>query len=151
MLPEQALVKLQAFCAYQERCVKEVKDKLKKLKVEPVYFNQIVSSLLKDNFINEERFAKAFVTDKIKFNKWGKNKIKYELLKKQISAAIISKALLVVSDEEYILTLKDLISKKNKELSQPLSLKDKQKLFNHMLSKGFESELIYKFIDLYSD
>ena len=142
MNPEQALLKLQTFCAYQERCIKEVKDKLKNLKAEPQHFNSIINSLINDNYLNEDRFVKSFVNDKFLLNKWGKVKIKYELIRKQIPEYTIDKALSEIDEDIYIKTIQDTIQKKLKEFPKPLSPQDKNKLFRHLLSKGFEPSLI---------
>ena len=141
------LLKLQSFCAYQERCIKEVKDKLKRLKVEPKHFNSIINSLKNDNYLNEERFVNSFVSDKFLLNKWGKVKIRYELLRKQISETLINKALSQIDDDTYIKVMKDTIEKKLKDFTKPLSAQNRNKLFRHMLSKGFEPSLIQNSLD----
>ncbi len=145
--PEQALLKLQTFCAYQERCVKEVKDKLKRLKVEPQHFNSIINSLKNDNYLNEERFIKSFVNDKLRLTKWGRIKIRYELLKKQIPETIIGKALTEIDEDNYNQIIQDAFDKKLKELTFPLSPQDKNKLIRHMLSKGFEPSIVQNLIE----
>ena len=143
----ETLLKLQSFCAYQERCIKEVRDKLKRLKVEPQYFNSIISSLVNDNYLNEDRFVKSFVSDKIRLNKWGKVKIRYELLKKQIPESLINKQLSEIDEDTYTNLIQDTINKKLKEFPQPLSPKDRNKLIRQLLSKGFEPTLIQNSMD----
>jgi regulatory protein len=148
LAPEQALQKLQTFCAYQERCIKEVKDKLKKLKVEPQYFNSIINKLKNDNFLNEDRYVKLFVSGKISHNKWGKVKIRYELIRKQLPESLINKALSEIDEETYLKVIQDAIKKKLKEFQKPLSVQDKNKLIRHMLSKGFEPTYIQNSLDI---
>lgn len=145
--PEQALLKLQTFCAYQERCIKDVRDKLKKLKVEPRYFNSIINSLKNDNYLDEERFVKSFVSGKFRQNKWGKVKIRFELIRKQIPESLINKALSGIDEDIYIKVFQDSLEKKLKEFPKPLSSQNKNKLFHHLLSKGFEPSLIQNSLD----
>jgi regulatory protein len=150
--------KIQNFCAYQERSIKDVKDKLTKLKANKSDIPKIISQLQKDGFLNEERYAKTFVLGKFKHNNWGRIKIRYELLKKQIPQSIISKALYEIDEDEYLTILNKLISKKlkalkpmNKSTSEPMNKFTNEpinKIFRFLISKGFESNLISKSLKL---
>ena len=142
MTPDEALGKLQKFCAYQERSTKEVTDKLKRLNVEPINFSKILSKLKEDNFLNEKRFAKAFVQGKLRYNKWGKIKLKYELIKRQIPPNIIAETLSNIDSEEYNNIFKNVIDKKLKEYELPLNMIDRNKVIKYIISKGFEAEMI---------
>jgi regulatory protein len=144
---EEALDRLQSFCAYQERCINDVKEKfftLTKSKSETrnSNLNTIISRLQEEGFLNEERFASSFVKGKFNNNKWGKIKIRYELIAKHIPESIINKALQEIDNEKYTNVLAELFNKKVKEFSSPLSYADKDKIFRFLASKGFESDLI---------
>ena len=137
-----ALQKMQAFCAYQERCHSEVKTKLIALGIYGDAIDEIIIELIQDNFLNEERFAKAFAHGKSNIKNWGKIRIKQELKLRKISEYCIRKALEEISDEDYRARLKGLIIKKNKLLTETNDFQRNQKIFHYALQKGYESELI---------
>ncbi|MFH1003927.1 MAG: regulatory protein RecX [Bacteroidota bacterium] len=140
------LIKTERFCAYQERCSYEIKQKMSKLGADKITTEKIISSLKENDFLNDERFAKLFVSGKFRIKKWGKNKIRNELRKKKISDELINKGLNEINEREYIITLKELAKKKAREIQ---SSKFKvQKIVMYLISKGFESELIWKNITL---
>jgi regulatory protein len=140
---EQAIQKLRHYCAYQERCHAEVKDKLYELGVRKLDHDEIIASLIEDNFLNEERFAMAFARGKFRMKQWGRTKIKYELKQKKISEYCIRKALLAIPEDEYDRTLKNLIRGKYESLKNEQWLVRKKKTIDHLLRKGFESELVF--------
>ena len=144
---EEAKQKLMHFCAYRERCHKEVEDKLKEMRMIPQARAEIVHSLIQEGFLNEERFAKAFVRGKFKINKWGKIKILKELKSRGISKYNIDSAFKEIDQEEYELVFKELASKKLKSIKDKNLFKRKRKLADYLLSKGFESEMIYENIN----
>jgi len=109
---EQALQKLKHYCAYQERCHRDVKEKLYNLGVWKKEHDEIITSLIEENYLNEERFAIAFAGGKFRVKQWGRVKIKYELKQKQVSDYCIKKALNQIDDEEYLKVLKNLADKK---------------------------------------
>jgi len=98
---EQALQKLKHYCAYQERCHSEVKEKLYQLGVWKKEHDEIIASLIEENYLNEERFAVAYAGGHFRIKQWGRIKIKYELKQKQVSEYSIKKALKQIEDEEY--------------------------------------------------
>jgi len=135
---------LEYFCAYQERCHKEVENKLTELRMIPEAKEQIILHLLENNFLNEERFAKAFVRGKFNFKKWGKIKIKNELKFRNISSYNIKVSLKEIDDDLYQETIQEVAQKKVNLIRDPNSFKKKQKLIKYLLSKGYESEFVYK-------
>lgn len=140
---EQALIKIQKYCAYQERSHKEVSDKLYGFGLWKDQVESIILTLIEDNFLNEERFAEAFVSGKFRFKKWGKIKIKLKLKEKQVSDYCINKALNQIEDEEYNQTIEYLIEKKwNDYQTKHSGFKLKAKLINYLLQKGFEYDKI---------
>ena len=119
------LTKCQKYCSYQERSIFEVKTKLHEWKSQPKIADKIIIQLIDDNYLNEERFAKSFSVGKFRNKRWGKNKIIYELRKKQIPDLVIQIGLAEINDDEYFQTLKEIISKKTLEIKEPNLLKKK--------------------------
>jgi len=144
---EQALQKLKHYCAYQERCHRDVKEKLYNLGVWKKEHDEIITSLIEENYLNEERFAIAFAGGKFRVKQWGRVKIKYELKQKQVSDYCIKKALNQIDDEEYLKVLKSLADKKYASLKNEQYLVRKKKTTDYLLSRGFESELVRVIIE----
>ncbi len=141
---EEAKKKLESYCAYQDRCHKEVIDKLKEMRMIPEVIDQIIGELLADNFLNEERFAKSFARGKFNIKKWGRNRIVSELKLRQISKYNISIALKEIEEETYLNTLNDLAQKRFSQLTETNILKKKKKLADYLLYRGWESQLVYE-------
>ncbi len=146
LTPNQALIKAQMSCAYQERCQQEMRDKLYEWGLHSNEVENIIADLISTNFLNEERFAKAFAGGKFRIKKWGKVKIKIELKKRKISDYCIRKGLAEIDDKEYINTLKDVISKKLKENSKGKIQIRNYKAAQYAQSRGFEGDLIWDII-----
>lgn len=142
LTPEQALQKLKHYCAYQERCHSEVKEKLYTLGVRKNDHDKIIASLIEEDYLNEERFATAFAGGKFRMKQWGRIKIKYELKQKQVSDYSIKKALQQIKDNEYISILKKLAEDKYASLKDEQYLIRKKKTMDYLMQKGFEMELI---------
>jgi regulatory protein len=140
---ELALSKAMNFCAYQERCIKEVKQKLKNLNVSKKDYDKILEILIQDNYLNQKRFALSFVSGKFRLKKWGKTKIKNELIKKDIEKEIIELALSDIDVIEYKNCLEKLFQKKLKTIKGENDFIKKNKAANYLRSKGYETELIY--------
>ncbi len=137
-----ALAKAQNYCAYQERSHWEVKTMLFELGVYASEVDEIVCELITDNFLNEERFALAYVSGKFNIKNWGKIKIKQGLRLKNVSEPLIKKALNSLSDAEYFEKIKSVILKKRQTINENEPRKAKYKLYQYALSRGFESDLI---------
>jgi len=144
---EQALEKLKHYCAYQERSHSEVKQKLYDLGIWRSEHDQIISTLIEENYLNEERFAIAFAGGRFRIKHWGRVKIKYELKQKQVSDYCINKALKQISEEEYQKLLEKLAKDKYASLKSDQYLVRKKKVSNYLISKGFESSLIHQVIE----
>lgn len=138
---------LARYCAYQERSHKEVEIKLKELRMIPEAREQIILYLLENNFLNEERFAKAFASGKFSIKKWGKLKIKNELRQRAVTTRNIELALLDIQDDDYSNTLKTLAEKKWLTLNDSSEYIRKGKLVNYLVYKGFEHNLIYEIVN----
>jgi regulatory protein len=143
--PEQATVKIRHYCAFQERTHQEVKTKLSSYGISWSDANQILSSLIEEGFLNEERFAKAFVGGKFRMKGWGRKKIEMELKKRQVSAYSIQKALREEIDPlAYEASLLKQMEKKWNALKGPgNTIYVKQsKVRQYFLSRGFENNII---------
>lgn len=140
---EEAKKKLEYYCAYQERCHKEVVQKLKDMRMIPEAIDVIVVHLIQNNFLNEERFAKTFVSGKLKIKKWGKRRLTLELKKKDISKTNISQALSEIDDKEYVEIFNDLAEKRYLSLKEANKYKKKKKLTDYLLYRGWDSFLVY--------
>jgi regulatory protein len=143
LTPDQALIKAQLSCAYQERCQQEMRDKLYNWGLFPDAVENIIANLISDNYLNEERFAKAYSGGKFRIKKWGRVKIKVELKKRNISDYCIKKAMQDIDDKNYIKTLKEIISKKLKEIKGGKVQVRNYKAAQYTISKGFESDLVW--------
>ena len=141
---EEATKAMEHYCAYQERCHKEIEQKLYDLNMIPEAKEQIILHLLQYNFLNEERYAKAFVRGKFSIKKWGRIKIISELKFKNISSYNIKSGLKEIDEKDYIKTLQSLAEKKLRLIKESNSFKKKNKLSSYLISKGFETSLVYK-------
>ncbi|HEY6504295.1 MAG TPA: regulatory protein RecX [Chitinophagaceae bacterium] len=144
---EQALQKLKQYCGYQERCHSEVKQKLYDLGVRKKEHDEIIATLIEENYLNEERFAIAFAGGKWRIKQWGRVKIKYELKQKQVSDYSIKKALKQISEEQYLEVLKKLADEKYDSLKNEQWLIRKKKTMDYLLGRGFEMELVRSILD----
>ncbi|WP_275315856.1 regulatory protein RecX [Tenacibaculum bernardetii] len=136
--------KMEHYCAYQDRCHKEVENKLREYSIIPEAIEMILLSLLKDNFLNEERFSKSYARGKFRIKKWGKQRIVRELKYRNISAYNIKAALKEINEEDYIATLYSLLDKKNDLVTEANEFKKKKKIADYLLYRGFESNLVYE-------
>jgi regulatory protein len=144
----ELLIKAERYCAYQERCSFEVRQKLRELGADEKTSLEIISSLAEDDFLSDERFARLFASGKFRIKRWGKNKIRAELRMKKIPDSFIYTALDAINEDDYLKTIRHLINKKEKEVKSKNSKDKTRKIVNFLLSKGFESELIWKCINL---
>lgn len=144
---EKFLKSLRSYCDYQERTMMEVQQKLISYKLSEIHIENIIKQLIKEDYINEERYAKNFVISKLHQKKWGKIKIIYALHQKQIPEIYIEMGLNGIDEDEYIKVIKDLIKKKRKESKEPDNFKFQYKVFSYLNSKGFESDIIWRVIN----
>jgi len=141
------LNKLKKYCAYQERCHKDVEDKLKKLKAGEDMTNEIISELIAENYLNEERFVIAYTRGKHRINKWGKRKILLELKQKEINQYLIKLGMKEIDEDEYYEMLKTLLSAKRKSIKAKNQYDLFNKLYYYAYRKGYESETIKNAIE----
>lgn len=135
-------VKAAKFCAYRERAASEVRQKLMKIGASEEEAEEVLSILVKENFLNEDRFGRAFALDKFRFNKWGKIKIRHALVRLQLDNLTIEKSLDCIEKEEYSRLIEQLASKKYSSLEGKANAKPKT--VNYLMQKGFEYDEIKK-------
>jgi len=144
---KKALQKIRHYCGYQERCHTEVKEKLYSLGLWKKDVEEILSQLIEENYLNEERFAVQFAGGKFRMKQWGKVKIQYELKQKRISEYCIKKAIKEIDDESYQKIFQKLVAQKLTSLKGEKNIfVKKRKLQDYLLQKGYESDLVYKAI-----
>ncbi|RYG52961.1 MAG: RecX family transcriptional regulator [Chitinophagaceae bacterium] len=138
---EAARKKIQHYCAYQERCHSEVKDRLYEMGLRTSEINDLISELIGENFLNEERFAIAFAGGKFRMKQWGRVKIKYELKKRNVSEYCIRKALQAIDNVDYSAIL-ELLARKKSATLKGNHFQKRAALTRYLLQKGFESDLV---------
>jgi regulatory protein len=140
---DEAQKRLEHYCAYQERCHKEVSQKLYEMRMIPEARDKIIVHLLQHNFLNEERFARAFVRGKFRIKKWGKQRLQLELKRKDINKTIITIALKEIDSEDYYNTFNALAEKKLGTIKETNAQKKRKKLADYLFYRGWESHLVY--------
>ena len=145
--PAVAKVKIASYCAYQERCQKEVRDKLYEYGLPSYEVENLVTAMILEGFVNEERFAKAFVRGKFRMKKWGRVRIVRELKFRVDSDNLVRTALKEIDEQEYWDTLVYLAEKKVGEMKENDNFKRKMKLYQFLVYKGYESDLVQQVID----
>ena len=133
----EMLHRMAAYCSSAERCRQDVEKKLISAAVSPESCERILARLVKEKFLDDARFSKSFVNDKLRFNKWGRTKIVHELRKRNISPAQIDDALSVINENEYKDVLQSLMKTKLKSTKGKNSREINQKLIRFALSRGF--------------
>jgi len=139
---EQALQKLRFYCRYQQRCQSEVKEKLFELSINKKEHDQLIAELIKENCLNDDRFAAAFVSGRFKMKQWGRKKIEKGLREKRISDEITRKALEQINKKEYITVLNKLAKERYASLKQEQYLIRKKKTMDYLIQKGYETDLV---------
>ena len=140
---EEIKRKMEAYCAYQERCHKDIESRLKQMDLIPEVREAILLHLLEQDFLNEERFARSFARGKFRIKKWGRSRIERALKSKDISSYNIATGLSEIEEEEYQRTLFELAERKFEATTEDHVLKKRKKVADHLLRKGFESDRVY--------
>jgi len=143
---EQALQKLRHYCAYQERCHSEVKEKLYSFGLWKNDVEDALSTLIEENYLNEERFAVQFAGGRFRMKQWGRVKIRYELKQKQVGEYCIKKALATIEEDDYVRTLERLATDKWEELKGETGFARRGKLQDYLIRKGYETDSIHQAI-----
>ena len=142
---EEATRRLEAYCAYQERCHQECQHKLQKMRMIPEAIDQIMAHLIQGGFLNEERFARAFARSKFRQKGWGRIRIRQALRQRDISEALIRRSLRELEGPQYEEALEALARKRWEQLAgEENPERRKQKLVNYLLYRGWETDLVYE-------
>ena len=144
---KEATERIQSYCAIQDRCQWEVEKKNERMGISDEIIENILTDLILDKFVDEQRFSESFCRGKFRIKRWGKVKIKNELKIKKISKNCIDKGLLQIEKKEYMKVLKDLYLKKRDSLKDTNQFIRKGKIAKHLQQKGFESKLIWELIN----
>lgn len=141
---QEATKKMEHYCAYQERCHQEVRQKLTSMNMIPEIIDIVTVHLIENNYLNEERFAKTFARGKFRIKRWGRVRISMELKKKDVSKVNINGALLEIENEDYVEIFNELAEKKVETLKERDVYKKRKKFVDYFLYRGWESYLVYE-------
>ena len=145
---QEAYLQLAAMCAQAEHCEQEMRDKMKRWGIEPDGQDRVVARLVKERYVDNERYARAFVKDKIRYNKWGRRKVMQALWMKRIDDDIQRSVLDEIDDKEYIDVLVPLLKQKRKTIKAKSDYELNQKLVRFALSRGFDFSIIRQCMDV---
>lgn len=148
MSEKDALLRLSALCAQGEHCQWEMTEKLRKWEIGDEAQARIMERLVKGRYVDDERFARAFVLDKIRYNKWGRRKVEQALYQKHIADDIRRRTLDDVSDEEYLKVLQPLLKQKRRSTKAASDYEMNQKLIRFALGRGFTFDIIRQCMDV---
>ena len=142
---EQALVKMEAWCAYQDRCLFEVQNKLQSWNIDFSVQEKIIEKLILNRFLDEKRFVDSFISGKVRIKRWGRIKIKHHLFQKRVDKKLIEQGLKTIDLEIYWDNLIALATRKSSEIKPSEDpWKAKQKIMMYLASKGYEQDLIFE-------
>ena len=142
MTEQEAYLQLAAICAQAEHCEQEMRDKMKRWVLDETVQNRIIDRLTKERYIDHERYARAFVKDKIRYNKWGRRKVQQALWMKRIDNDIQQRVLDEIDEKEYLDVLRPLLKQKRKSIKADSDYELNQKLVRFALSRGFTFDII---------
>ena len=148
MTEQEAYLQLAALCAQAEHCQQEMRDKMKRWEIDETVQNRIIARLVKERYIDDERYARAFVKDKIRYNKWGRRKVQQALWQKRIDDDIQRRVLDEIEEKEYLDVLRPLLKQKRKTIKAQSDYELNQKLMRFALSRGFTFDIIRQCIDV---
>ena len=148
MTEQEAYLLLAALCAQAEHCQQEMRDKMRRWELDETVQNRIISRLVKERYIDDERYARAFVKDKIRYNKWGRRKVQQGLWQKHIDADIQQRVLDEIDDKEYLDVLRPLLKQKRKSIKAANDYELNQKLMRFALGRGFGFDIIRQCLDV---
>ena len=145
---QEAYLQLAALCAQAEHCQQEMRDKMRRWELDETVQNRIIDRLIKERYVDDERYARAFVKDKIRYNKWGRRKVQQGLWQKRINADIQQRVLDEIDEKEYLDILRPLLKQKRKNIRAASDYELNQKLARFALSRGFTFDLIRQCLDV---
>ena len=139
---QEAYLQLAALCAQAEHCQQEMRDKMRRWELDETVQNRIIDRLIKERYVDDERYARAFVKDKIRYNKWGRRKVQQALWQKHIDAEIQQRVLDEIDEKEYLDILRPLLKQKRKSIKAESDYELNQKLVRFALGRGFGFDII---------
>ena len=142
MNEQEAYLQLAALCAQAEHCEQEMRDKMKRWELDEMVQNRVIDRLTEERYIDNERYARAFVKDKIRYNKWGRRKVQQALWMKRIDTDIQQQVLDEIDEKEYLDVLRPLLKQKRKSIKAGNDYELNQKLVRFALSRGFTFDII---------
>lgn len=148
---QEAYLQLAAICAQAEHCEQEMRDKMKRWGMDLEAQNRVVERLTNERYIDNERYARAFVKDKVRYNKWGRRKVQQALWMKRIDEDIQQRVLDEIDDEEYLKVLVPLLKQKRKSIKAANDYELNQKLVRFALGRGFDYGIIRQCLDVDED
>jgi regulatory protein len=148
MTEQEAYLQLATLCARAEHCQQEMRDKMKRWGLDEQVQERIVARLVKERFVDDERYARAFVKDKVRYNKWGRRKVQQGLWMKRIDEDIQQRVLADVDDKEYLEVLRPLLKQKRKSTKAENDYELNQKLMRFALGRGFTFDIIRQCLDV---
>ena len=148
MTEQEAYLQLAALCAQAEHCQPEMRDKMRRWELDETVQNRIIDRLIKERYVDDERYARAFVKDKIRYNKWGRRKVLQALWMKRIDAEIQQQVLDEIDEKEYLDVLRPLLKQKRKSIKAESDYELNQKLLRFALSRGFGFDIIRQCLDV---
>ena len=148
MTEQEAYLQLAALCAQAEHCQQEMRDKMRRWELDETVQNRIIDRLIKERYVDDERYARAFVKDKIRYNKWGRRKVQQALWMKRIDADIQQRVLDEIDEKEYLDILRPLLKQKRKSIKAESDYELNQKLLRFALSRGFGFDIIRQCLDV---
>ena len=145
---QEAYLQLAALCAQAEHCRQEMRDKMRRWEMAPEAHERVIALLVKERYIDDERYARAFVKDKVRYNKWGRRKVQQGLWMKRIDDDILQRVLDEVDDEEYLAVLKPLLKQEAKSIKAESDYELNQKLVRFAFGRGFTYDIIRQCLDV---
>ena len=145
---QEAYLQLAALCAQAEHCQQEMRDKMKRWGMVPEVQERVIARLVKERYVDDERYARAFVKDKIRYNKWGRRKVQQGLWMKRIDDDIQQRVLDEVDDAEYLAVLRPLLAQKRKNTQAQSDYELTQKLVRFAFGRGFTYDIIRQCLDV---
>ena len=142
MTEQEAYLQLAALCAQAEHCQQEMRDKMRRWELDEKVQERVVSRLVKERYVDDERYARAFVKDKIRYNKWGRRKVQQALWQKRIDTDIQQRVLDEIEEKEYLDVLRPLLKQKRKTIKAESDYELNQKLVRFALGRGFGFDII---------
>jgi regulatory protein len=148
---QEAFLQLAALCAQAEHCQQEMRDKLKRWDIDETTQERIIQRLVRERYVDDERYARAFVKDKIRYNKWGRRKVQQGLWLKRIDPEIQQHVLDEIDDNEYLGVLRPLLRQKRNTVKAQNDYELNQKLVRFALGRGFTFDIIRQCLDVDED